>query len=131
MREYGKFSAKTWVDYKGRAWPVLTSIRRLKFKYPSHAALREHIFTRDGFTCCHCGATATTVPEGWNGVSTLTTNTKVRSGWPDMLVLDHMLTLKAGGKNTIENLQTLCETCNKRKQKHDISATRAFLAEVK
>lgn len=130
MRDYGKVSSETWVDYKGRVWPVITSSRRLKFKYPAHAALREHVFTRDGFKCCHCGAAADAVPAGWNGSSTLTTNTKLSSGWADMLILDHMLTLKAGGKNAVENFQTLCETCNKRKQKVDKAATLAFLAGV-
>lgn len=127
MRDYGKVSAETWADYKGRVWPVITSSRRLKFKYPAHAALREHVFTRDGFKCCHCDAAATAVPDGWDGSSTLTTNTKVGSGWPDMLILDHILTLKAGGKNVIDNLQTLCETCNKRKQKVDKADAAAYM----
>lgn len=45
-----------------------------------------------------------------------------------MLVLDHVLTLKAGGRSVIENLQTLCETCNKRKQRTDIADARAYRA---
>lgn len=119
MRDY-------WMDYKGRAWPVLTTTRRMKFKYPAHAALREHVFVTDGFKCRRCDARASSVPDGWDGRSTLFTNTKVSSGHPDMLVVDHVLTLKAGGRNEVSNFQTLCETCNKRKQKEDIAAALAF-----
>lgn len=121
---------ETWTDLKGRVWPVVTSVGRLKFKYPSHAALREHVFIRDGFKCCQCGACAVGVPEDWNGSTTLFTNTTLRSGWADLLVVDHILTLKAGGKNIVSNMQTLCETCNRRKQKIDKAATRAYLLEV-
>lgn len=122
MRDYGA----TWTDYKGRAWPVVKSSRRLKFKYPSHAALREHVFATDGFKCCRCEARALAVPEGWSGSTTLFTNTTVSSGYPDMLIVDHIVTLKAGGANQISNFQTLCETCNKRKQREDIAAAAAF-----
>ena len=130
MRDYGKVSENVWTDYKGRVWPVITSVRRLKFKYPAHAALREHIYVRDGFKCCRCCASAVSVPEGWDGRSTLFTNTKVSSGYPDMLILDHVLTLKAGGLNEISNFQTLCETCNKRKQKEDRAAAATFRSEA-
>lgn len=128
MRDYGTKS--TWTDYKGRTWPVVNSNRRLKFKYPSHAALREHVFARDGFKCCRCDASAINVPAGWDGRETLFTNTKVSSGYPDMLVVDHVLTLKAGGLNVIANFQTLCETCNKSKQREDKAAARAYKARV-
>lgn len=123
MRDYGV----TWTDYKGRTWPVVSSSRRLKFKYPSHAALREHVFTADGFKCRRCDAKASFVPNGWDGRSTLFTDTKVSSGFPDMLIVDHVLTLKAGGANVVGNFQTLCETCNKRKQREDKAATFAFI----
>ena len=128
MRDYGK--KPTWVDYKGRTWPVVTSGRRLKFKYPSHAALREHVFARDEFKCCRCGACALHVPHNWDGSETLFTNTKVSSGFPDMLIVDHVLTLSAGGKSEITNLQTLCETCNKSKQREDKAAIRDYVARV-
>lgn len=127
MRDYDKVSENVWTDYKGRVWPVVTSVRRLKFKYPAHAALREHIYVRDGFKCCRCCAVAVSVPEGWDGRSTLFTNTQVSSGYADMLILDHVLTLKAGGRNEISNFQTLCETCNKRKQKEDKKAAAEYV----
>jgi len=126
MRDYGKVSAATWVDYKGRTWPVIASTKRLKFKYPAHAALREHVFNRDGFECQRCPARAASVPAGWSGECTLVTDTRVGSGYPDVLILDHVLTLRAGGLSVISNLQTLCETCNKKKTKEDVVAANAY-----
>jgi 5-methylcytosine-specific restriction endonuclease McrA len=103
----------------GNKWPLITSPRRLKFKYPAHAALRAHVFHRDGFACVKCSAKALSVPSLYDGRFTLYTDTLLRSGYHDVLVLDHILTLKAGGKSVIENLQTLCETCNKKKIRQD------------
>ena len=124
MRDYGKFGP-TWTDYMGRQWPIITSKRRLKFKYPAHAALRAHVFYRDDFKCVRCQAAAVNVPFTYDGAETLQTNTRVSSGYPDILVVDHVLTLKAGGVNAIENFQTLCETCNKSKQREDRAAIAA------
>jgi 5-methylcytosine-specific restriction endonuclease McrA len=103
------------------------SSRRLKFKYPAHAALRVHVFHRDGYACVHCGAKAASVPENYDGKDALATNVFI-CGWPLYLVLDHKLTLPAGGRSVIENLQTLCERCNRRKQPEDKKATAAYLA---
>lgn len=36
-----------------------------------------------------------------------------------------LLTLPTGGLSVVDNLQTLCETCNKRKQREDRAATAA------
>lgn len=115
-----------WTDHKGQIWPVVRSSRRLKFKYPAHAALRAYVFARDGFTCVRCGVQAVDVPADYDGFEALRTNSKLSSGWPDMLVADHILTLRAGGTSTISNMQTLCETCNKRKQKEDRAAFEAY-----
>ena len=67
--------------------------------------------------------------KAWpDGRHTLSTNTKVRARksyhvWSDLLIVDHVLTLKAGGRNHPSNLQALCETCNKKKQVEDRLAT--------
>lgn len=122
MRDYSNSLGRTWTDYLGRVWPVIQSRRRLKFKYPAHAALRAHIFHRDGYKCVRCGAAAIEIPEDYTGAGTLRTDTFVSSGYRDALVVDHILTLKAGGRNSIENFQTLCETCNKRKLPEDRAA---------
>lgn len=123
MRDYAKV-APTWTDFEGREWPIVRSARRLKFKYPAHAALRRHVFRRDGYRCVRCGAEALEVPEGYDGRETLHTTTFVSTGYRDVLVLDHIVTLRAGGRSVVENLQTLCETCNKRKQREDREAVR-------
>lgn len=128
MGGYLVVAPQYWTDYLGRSWKTVDSSRRLKFKYPAHAALREHVFNRDGYKCQRCDARALEVPADFDGKSTLWTNTFVSSGWRDMLVLDHILTLRAGGRSVVENLQTLCETCNKRKQREDRAATEAFMA---
>ena len=125
MRDYSKSPGGTWADYLGRAWPVIQSRRRLKFKYPAHAALRAHVFHRDGYKCVRCDASAIDVPFDYSGADTLFTDTFVSSGFRDVLVVDHILTLKAGGLNVIENFQTLCETCNKRKSREDGAAIAA------
>lgn len=79
-----------------------------------------------GFKCARCTAVAVNVPANYSGRSALSTNTRIKSGGLDVLVLDHILTRKAGGLNVVENLQALCETCNKKKQKDDIAAAVAY-----
>lgn len=116
MREYGKIHSSFWTDAWGRQWAVVRSPYALKFKIPCHAALRRHVFYCDGYMCRHCGAKAIDIPENYDGRLTLQTDTFVRgTGWRDVLILDHIVTRKAGGLNAVENLQTLCETCNRRK----------------
>ena len=126
MREY----AETWTDHLGRVWPVVQSCRRLKFKYPAHAALRVHVFHRDGFKCCRCPAHAIDVPAEWDGRDALSTNVRGNCGFPVLLVLDHIRTLRAGGRSTVQNLQTLCETCNRRKLHEDLVVYRESLTET-
>lgn len=118
-----------WTDWEGRSWPVVQSRRRLNFKYPAHAALRAHVFRRDNFSCRRCGAMAIDVPSDYDGRVALFTNTfvkykKLRRCYPDVLIVDHVLTLAAGGRSHIDNLQSLCETCNKKKLPEDLAAAR-------
>jgi 5-methylcytosine-specific restriction endonuclease McrA len=116
----------TWTDHWGKEWHVITSPNRLKFKIPCHAALRRHVFHRDGYKCARCPAKAINVPADYSGRFALYTDTFV-GRYSDVLVLDHIVTRPAGGRNVVENLQTLCETCNKRKQRED----KALTAQVK
>lgn len=53
-------------------------------------ALRMTVYERDGYTCLHCGAT-------------------------ENLSLDHIHPYSRGGEDTLDNLQTLCRSCNSRK----------------
>lgn len=83
-----------------------------------------------GLLSDRCGACALSIPNGWDGRETLITNAKVSSGYPAMLVVDHILTLRAGGRNVIANLQTLCETCDKLRLQEDNAATRDHMARL-
>ncbi len=55
------------------------------------ASIRWQVFERDNFRCVACGATAL------DGA---------------ILHVDHILPRSKGGKDTMENYQTLCQTCN-------------------
>ena len=126
MRDYGN----PWVDHRGIVRDPVRSGRRLKFKYPLHAAIRAFVFHRDGYKCQRCEAHAVDVPSGYDGHNALWTNTKTGGGFQDVLVVDHVLTLRAGGINHPSNMQALCETCNRRKQKEDKAAIAEFLRAV-
>jgi len=52
--------------------------------------LRYRVMRRDGFYCVLCGAT----------------------GQTHTLVLDHIMPVSRGGKTTMDNLRTVCRTCN-------------------
>lgn len=125
MRDYSNSAGGTWIDFLGRIWPIIQTVRRLKFKYPAHAALRAHVFHMADYKCARCHAIAIDIPTDYDGSHALSTNTTV-CGRADVLVVDHVLTLKAGGRNVIENFQALCETCNRKKQREDKAATLAF-----
>ena len=56
--------------------------------------LRYRVMERDGFRCVMCGATAATGA---------------------VLQIDHILPVSRGGKTVLENLQTLCDRCNRGK----------------
>lgn len=115
-----------WTDHWGNHWPVVQSRRRLKFNIPCHAAIRRHIFHRDGYGCVRCNARAIEIPSPYTGRYSLRTDTFVSPGWRDVLVLDHILTLPAGGLNVVENFQTLCETCNRKKGHREDKSDRAL-----
>ena len=52
--------------------------------------LRQQVLERDGGRCLTCGATTD-------------------------LTIDHIVSLARGGSDEIDNLQTLCRSCNSRK----------------
>ncbi|MCS6958687.1 MAG: HNH endonuclease [Pseudanabaenaceae cyanobacterium SKYGB_i_bin29] len=59
-------------------------------RVPIPEAVRQYVFQRDNYRCCSCGATKD-------------------------LTIDHIIPLAKGGTNDISNLQTLCLSCNARK----------------
>lgn len=77
------------VDKQGK----LSFIKRERAKISDD--VRYNVLKRDGFRCCICGATAD------DGVR---------------LEVDHIIPVSKGGKSTYDNLQTLCERCNRGKR---------------
>lgn len=58
--------------------------------------LREAVLRRDNYTCCKCGNSRYEEPSL-------------------LLEVDHIVPIKAGGRTTLDNLQTLCWRCNRSK----------------
>ena len=57
---------------------------------PIGSRLRHEVFKRDNYTCKECGATKEEIT----------------------LHVDHIIPFSQGGTDELDNLQTLCETCN-------------------
>jgi len=104
-----------WRDAAGRSWPLPRPGERLVFARHAHAALRAHIYARDGYRCCECGAEAQEVPAPYDGRKTLFIAATTQKGNRIPLVLDHRISLRNGGRTQPRNLQTLCATCNNTK----------------
>ena len=66
------------------------SRRKVANSVISNKALRESVFSRDGYKCCHCGS-------------------------KEKLSIDHVEPVLLGGSNNLSNLQTLCIFCNSSK----------------
>lgn len=70
----------------------IKSFRRFdpRSREPISKKLRKAVYERDRYRCVECGAT-------------------------DHLSLDHIIPWSLGGEDTMENLQTMCRSCNSRK----------------
>jgi 5-methylcytosine-specific restriction endonuclease McrA len=104
-----------WKDASGRSWALPQPNERLVFTRLAHAALRAHIYARDGYRCCECGAKAQAVPAPYDGRKALFIVATTRKGNRIPLVLDHRVSLRNGGRTHPDNLQTLCAICNNTK----------------
>jgi len=94
----------TWVDHNGVEWPLPSPTQRLQCRTRSNAALRAFVHHRDNYTCKRCGFAAPP-PVNYTGRYALNHGDRP-------LVIDHVLTLAAGGTTHPDNLQTLCDPCN-------------------
>lgn len=93
VRIAGELQAEGWLDDEYR---VVIPHRVRPDRPPAYAKrvlpaeLRAAVFERDEFSCRHCGAT-------------------------ENLTVDHIEAEVLGGTDELENLQTLCRSCNCRK----------------
>lgn len=79
----------------GPPFPMMHLVRRqqyerFKARPPIPAELRAEVYRRDGSRCLECGT-------------------------DDDLTLDHIVPYSHGGPDTIDNLRTLCRSCNSRR----------------
>lgn len=103
-----------WIDASGRRWRVAPAGKRLQFANAGAAALRAHVFIRDGFRCLRCDWMPSAIPTPYTGRYTLLGDDV--GGKRRELQLDHILALHNGGSNHPDNLQTLCFGCNASKR---------------
>jgi 5-methylcytosine-specific restriction enzyme A len=87
MKKYG---AKLEDAKEGPNQGFLKNNPRKKTRDPIESRLRHEVFKRDSYKCVECGKT--------NKETTLHA--------------DHILPVAQGGKDELENLQTLCQACN-------------------
>lgn len=86
---------------------------RLKFRYPKNWKLRAEVHARDGFRCVICGREAENVPQPYDGRDAIGGG-KGLTSW--CMEIDHIVPRDLGGSHDINNLQTLCHSCNARKR---------------
>jgi len=90
---------------------------RLNFQCSRTArALRLEVFLRDRFTCQACGyrPPADCIPEGYDGRDAIYEPTPFDQP-QRVLHVDHTIPRSLGGPSVIENLQTMCFSCNSSK----------------
>lgn len=68
---------------------------------PTHVttATRRRILSRDGHQCVQCGSA-------------------------ERLEVDHILNVAQGGRDNLDNLQTLCAACHREKTRHEANEWR-------
>ena len=76
----------------------MEAIKKQKIKIRQiNNQIRYEVYSRDRFTCVRCGAKGQ------------------RAGGKAILHVDHIIPVKLGGSNFMDNLQTLCNKCNLKK----------------
>lgn len=88
----GRIESRAWLEWHWARGRLLG--RKLKGlgrnRRKIRPALRAAVYERDGHRCLHCGST-------------------------ENLTLDHIHPFSLGGREVLDNLQTLCRSCNSRK----------------
>jgi len=102
-KKYCRPTAEDKEYYKYSLYPVesLCSIHFQNWWYSRPAYIRA-TFIRDNFTCQQCGFHQMMEDRPW---------------LPDLsnLECDHIIPLARGGETSMDNLQTLCKKCNRKK----------------
>lgn len=94
MEKYCKSCERVFKDSDFKICPYCgNSLSEIVGRQPIPRKLRHQVFQRDGYRCRECGAT----------------NKETR------LHVDHIKPVSKGGTNDLDNLQTLCEECNRAK----------------
>lgn len=94
MEKYCKSCGRVFKDSDFKLCPYCgNQLSERVGRQPIPRKLRHIVFQRDDYMCRECGAT----------------NKQTR------LHVDHIIPVAKGGTNDLDNLQTLCEDCNKAK----------------
>lgn len=88
----------------------MTYLPVIDFRHKKYQSLRKAVYERDNYTCCVCGLRPDCIPCDYNydGRYTLWVGDRV-------LEIDHIRPRVFGGDHSIENLSTICSSCNSRK----------------
>lgn len=89
------FSSRYFFGYGGFDRIGYNRARRRADCFTRKPEIRSIVFSRNNFKCVKCGSA-------------------------EFLTVDHIIPVYCGGENDLDNLQTLCMSCNSRKSPTDM-----------